>query len=609
MNLHGTIMKPLLNLAFLCAALAASSLAGAADYRNPLPVRLADGTLAENCADPAILRDHDAAVQAWYLYCTSDPLSYKERDGKDWHFHLLPTYRSSDLVHWTYAGDAFDTRPSVAAPKAGLWAPEPEYLNGRYYLYFTVTDVVDAYSPEPGCDGDSAIGVATSASPTGPWTASPRPVVPPRRAGPGCNFHWTLDPKVLRAEDGNNYIYYGSFGGGISVQRLGADGMEAEGPAVLVGANGRYEAAEVVVHDHQYYLFASATECCRGPLTGYAVFVGRASSPLGPFLDREGNAMSAVRAGGTLLLAQNGNRWIGPGHNTVFADAAGQWWTIYHAIDRGQPFFSVKDNLTRRPAMLEAIDWIDGWPVVAGGGAPSDAPRSGPAATAGQAARRLLAPALPSAAAIALWSDAFAAPALALRWQWIRPPAASAWSLGPDGLAIDTQAAELLLDINSASILATALPRGDYLVEARVRLEAEPACCATPVQAGLVLFGDDDNYVKLVELAGVGIRQIEFAKELAPVAAGFPRYGNTVLGPPGEWTWLRLEVRRGNGTEERYTAYSSQDGLAWVKGGTWIHRLGAKARLGLVAMGGAGQRARFSRIAVSRLARAGNTHN
>jgi arabinan endo-1,5-alpha-L-arabinosidase len=120
------------------------------------------------------------------------------------------------------------------------------------------------------------------------------------------------------------------------------------------------------------------------------------------------------------------------------------------------------------------------------------------------------------------------------------------------------------------------------------------------VQAGLVLFRDDDNYVKLVERAGVGIRQIEFAKELAPVAPGFPRYGNTVLGPPGEWTWLRLEVRRGSGGEERYTGYSSQDGRVWVKGGTWIHQLGAKARLGLVAMGGAGQRARFSRIAVSR---------
>jgi hypothetical protein len=106
MNLHGTIMKPLLNLAFLCAALAASSLAGAADYRNPLPVRLADGTLAENCADPAILRDHDAAVQAWYLYCTSDPLSYKERDGKDWHswIHRLCAKARLGLVAMGGAG-------------------------------------------------------------------------------------------------------------------------------------------------------------------------------------------------------------------------------------------------------------------------------------------------------------------------------------------------------------------------------------------------------------------------------------------------------------------------------------------------------------------------
>jgi arabinan endo-1,5-alpha-L-arabinosidase len=68
-----------------------------------------------------------------------------------------------------------------------------------------------------------------------------------------------------------------------------------------------------------------------------------------------------------------------------------------------------------------------------------------------------------------------------------------------------------------------------------------------------------------------------------------------VVGPPadsGEWTYLRIVVERLTGQESRaaggdtesYTAYTSQDGQTWVRGGTWTHSLGS-ADIGLVAMG------------------------
>jgi arabinan endo-1,5-alpha-L-arabinosidase len=294
---------PLLSLPLLAAADPAPA---ARAYHNPLSVRLASGELAQNCADPAVLRDprarEEGGVPTWYLYCTSDPVSKREREkdatGKDggWNFRMIPIYRSTDLVHWDFVADAFSDRPAgLAAPTSGLWAPEPEYLNGRYYLYFTVTDVVDAHSPEKGCGNDSAIGVATADTPYGPWRASTTPVVMPRRAGPGCNFHWTFDPKVIE-DGGRKYLYYGSYGGGIFVQRLSADGLHAQGKATLVGAPGRYEGAEVRRHDGWWYLFASATDCCNGPLTGYAVYTGRARSPEGPFLDRLGKDMAKADA-------------------------------------------------------------------------------------------------------------------------------------------------------------------------------------------------------------------------------------------------------------------------------------------------------------------------
>lgn len=583
----------MLALSSLCAHAQADP---GATYRNPLALRLPGGEVAQNCADPALLRERGTAAPSWYLFCTMDPISATERDGQGWKFHMMPVYRSPDLVHWDFVGDAFDARPATAGKEAGLWAPEPVYFNGQYYLYFTITDVADALSPEPGCKNDSAIGVATSASPAGPWKASPDLVVAPRRAAKGCEFHWTFDPEVVVTGEGDKFLYYGSYGGGIFVQRLTEDGMGTAGEPVRVGAAGRYEGAEVVRHGDAWYLFASATNCCNGPLTGYAVFVGRATRPEGPFLDRLGNDMAHPRVGGTPLLVQNGNRWVGSGHNTVFQDEAGQWWTIYHAVDRHQPYFSVKDRLTRRLALLDRIDWIDGWPVAARGHGPSDEELAAPAVRQGRASPPQVAATRPVAARL-LWSEAFRDARLPRGWRWHRPRAAGEWSAARR-LVLATQKADLHQDTNTASLLLHALPaRGDYRIEMRMQLDAPDDCCAEPVQAGLVVWADDDRYVKLVELAQQGLRQIEFAKEQVPAEPGYARYGNTVVGTPGASTWLRLDVQR-EGAEERYTAYSSQDGRNWVGGAAWTHQLGSQPRLGLVAMGGSGYRATIERVAV-----------
>ena len=73
---------------------------------------------------------------------------------------------------------------------------------------------------------------------------------------------------------------------------------------------------------------------------------------------------------------------------------------------------------------------------------------------------------------------------------------------------------------------------------------ASGGCCFNYVQGGLVIYGDDDNFVKLVSFSNWETRQTEFAKEVYPVPEGYPRYGNTIVGPPGDWTWLRIVVSR-----------------------------------------------------------------
>ncbi len=580
-------------------------------YTNPLEPAI-PGTegVVESCADPAIIRGQEPDDDYWYIYCTTDPLNGEDRNGEGGlNFHLIPILRSRDLVNWTYMGDAFTERPSWADPTAGLWAPDIQYFNGQYYLYYGVTDVRPEISGEPeDCHDDNAIGVAVASDPLGPWTPHDSPVIAPRRAGDGCNFFWTFDPDVLTPEDGENYIYYGSYYGGIEVRPLSEDGFTTEAEeAVQVAIPNRYEGAEVVEHDGMYYLFVSATNCCVGPLTGYSVFAGRSDSPTGPFVDREGVSFLNSRVGGTPVLSMNGNRWVGPGHNDVFTDLDGQTWTVYHAIDRFDPYFEGEIGFTKRPLLMDPIVWVgeDGWPMVRGGFWASDEPMPAPAAQPGETTEyepEIREDAEPGEL-IASLSDEFTG-TLGTQWEWVREPPTDTFGVTDGTFRFETQAADLYVDRNDASVLIQPLSEevipGEYMVETRVRLDLPPdGCCHNFVQAGLVIYGGDDNYIKLVHVSIWETRQTEFAKELYPVPEGYPRYGNTVVGPPDEWTYLRI-VKREQKDEQEYTAYTSRDGITWVRGGTWTHQLGVgePLHLGLVSMGGEGFTANFDYVRV-----------
>ncbi|MCE7986828.1 MAG: arabinan endo-1,5-alpha-L-arabinosidase [Caldilinea sp. CFX5] len=581
---------------FVCIAVVVSSrslFANGSRYQNPLPVRTPAGMVVESCADPSVIQ----AGAAWYLYCTTDPLSSTDRDSNGrLIFHLIPIFTSTDLVNWTYVGDAFATRPGWVAADAGLWAPEIEFFNNQYYLYYTASNT--------SLPGGSAIGVATSPSPTGPWTDTGTPVVEPH-APPCCpnDRRWTFDPALITDDSGQRYIYYGSYFGGISARVLSADGLTSDpNSQVQITIANRYEGGYVVRRDGYYYLFASATDCCRGPLTGYSVFVGRSTSPLGPFVDREGVSLLAGRVGGTPVISMNGNRWVGPGHNAVITDLAGQDWFFYHAIDRNDPYFAGEVGFTKRPVLVDALDWVDGWPTVRNGNWASDKPQPKPVAQPGDRPRdpdRPLPPQTPGRLLQEL-STEFDGATLPSNWNWVRPPAGG-FGLENGTFRFDTQAADLFESSNNASVLRVSAPRHDYIVETRVKLNLpSEGCCFNFVQAGLMIYGNDDNYIKLVHVSIWETRQTEFAKEEGPVAAGYPRYGNTVVSSPDEWTYLRI-ARRVCGNEECYAAYISRDGATWTRGGTWTHRLRNDSSIGLVAMGGTGFTANFDYVRVYRL--------
>src|SRR5512146_843290 len=107
----------------------------------------------ESCPDPSVIRGQQPGDNNFYLYCTAE--RFTDRAALHW----MATSKSQDLVNWTYVGDVFSSKPSFVASDGYLWAPDIEFFNGKYYLYYSVSDTQA---------GGAAIFVATSDTPTGP---------------------------------------------------------------------------------------------------------------------------------------------------------------------------------------------------------------------------------------------------------------------------------------------------------------------------------------------------------------------------------------------------------------------------------------------------------
>jgi arabinan endo-1,5-alpha-L-arabinosidase len=573
--------------------------AAASTYTNPLTLNVTSSLKAVSCADPAIYKDQAGSVDTWYLYCTSDAL-YAGDTGT----HTLGIYKSSDLVNWSYVGDALSKMPIWVAGSGGsLWAPAIKSFNGQYYLYF-------AASATNLAGHGSAIGVATSVSPAGPFVDSGAPVVEPELATNCCagSYRSTIDPDEIQDASGQRYILFDSFVGGLYVRKLSADGLASDKTSeVHVAVDNRYEGGNWWLHDGYYYLFASSTNCCNGPFSGYGAFVGRATNPMGPYLDAQGIDMAATNPGGTPVLKMNANSIVGPGGNVIFTDESGRDYILYHGILASSPFYAGSTSYTARPAFIDALDWVNDWPVARGGFGPSDtnAPQPLPAAQPGAPNSYMATLATVDAArsAIAALSDDFTATTLGSQWTFLH--ATPSYTLTGSAYQVSSVGFDPIGGMANVPLLAESAPSGDYMVETKVDFNL-PASGVGPdfAQAGLLLYGDDQNFVRVDLYNNNDTRQVEFINATTP-QAGYPDYwGATNLGPAAIATevsvWMRLVKRNVDGAEH-YTALSSNDGVTWIEGGTWVHALGASARICLYAGNRAGYTAIFSYVHVSTL--------
>lgn len=173
------------------------------------------------------------------------------------------------------------------------------------------------------------------------------------------------------------------------------------------------------------------------------------------------------------------------------------------------------------------------------------------------------------------YRDDFGSGTLGSIWSWVRPDGAN-WSLtaNPGYMRIATQPGELFQTTNTAkNLLLRNAPDGDWTIS--TKLTYSPT--AGNQQAGLIVYLDDDNYVKLVRGYTTSDR-ISFQKETAGAFDNLYEVNGVTAGT----VYLKLAK---SGTT--YTAYYNTDGSE-----TWtpIYQTTFSprgARIGLSSFGGA----------------------
>jgi hypothetical protein len=267
----------------------------------------------------------------------------------------LPMKRSKDLIHWQELGPTFSTPPQWIVETLGItphdfWAPDINYFNGKYYLYYAASQF--------GVN-NSVIALATNstldpASPHYHWADQGLVL----RSVRGDSFN-AIDPNVTFDKDGVPWLSYGSFWAGILLRQLDATTgkLSTIDTAVYPLVDRKWppnavEGPSIVRHGRYYYLFASFDYCCRGADSEYRTVVGRSTNITGPYVDESGQPM--LNGGGTELL-RSYNEFAGPGGGDVYVDGQTDWFVhhYYDVSDNGRPKLSVRK-----------LRWSDGWPTL-----------------------------------------------------------------------------------------------------------------------------------------------------------------------------------------------------------------------------------------------------
>jgi hypothetical protein len=231
-----------------------------------------------------------------------------------WDYYVLS---SPDLRTWDVARDAFASKgplDQVAYSEDLLYAPDCQYRDGTYYLYYCLASRVNTG------------GVATGASPTGPFTGGR--VIDLK----GYN---QIDPAVFIDDDGKAYYIWGQFTA--KMARLKPNMTEID-PATIKDniltekEHFFHEGGAMVKRKGLYYfVYAHMGRGGRPTCIGYAT----SRSPMGPFT-----------YGGVIIDNDHCDPGVWNNHGSL-AEVNGRWYVFYHRSTHG--------SKTMRKACVEPV--------------------------------------------------------------------------------------------------------------------------------------------------------------------------------------------------------------------------------------------------------------
>jgi hypothetical protein len=260
----------------------------------------------------------------------------------------IPVLRSTDLQTWHPAGDALPTMASWSET-GRTWAPGVVFLAGHFVMY---------YSTEVAATGGECISVAESTSPTGPFTdSSSGPLICQTSLG------GSIDPQPFVDVNGTAYLYWKSNAGQsalpsiIWAATLSPDGSSlATAPMAVLNQDQTWEstveAPDMVEASGRYVLFYSGGTWNGA---GYGVGYADCAGPFGP----------CAKPSSAPILHSDAAR-LGPGGQSLFQDAEGNWWMAYHAWDGPASTYSYIDG-DFRGMWIAPVTFSGATPVVGAG--------------------------------------------------------------------------------------------------------------------------------------------------------------------------------------------------------------------------------------------------
>lgn len=247
----------------------------------------------------------------------ADPAAHVWKDGRVyvygsvdesvdyWCSHTHHVLSSNNMIDWTLHKDYFKSKgvgDKIAYSDKVLYAPDAIYKDGKYYLYYCLSD---PKQPE---------GVAVSNNPVEGFSQ-----------GKALNLygHNQIDPAAFVDDDGTSYYLWGQFT--LKMAKLNDDMISLDSTSIkdniITEADHKFhEGAYMLKRNGMYYLiYAHVDKAHRPTQIGYAT----SKNPMGPY-----------KYGGVIIDNDHSDPEVWNNHGSVI-EFNNQWYVFYHRSTHG----------------------------------------------------------------------------------------------------------------------------------------------------------------------------------------------------------------------------------------------------------------------------------